>query len=120
MRLKYRAWIKSLKVMAKVVAIDFKKGEVLLKGSERNTVADFSQVILMQSTGVKDKNEKEIYEGDIVEYFRSGLSTIEWVYGGFVVKQANIGHFDFFNKLQGEIEVVGNIYKNPELLEASE
>lgn len=79
---------------------------------------------LMQYTGIKDKHGKEIYEGDIVNEFRKTRSfpdgnffkrKIEWsddmilddAYG-----EKSIG----FNLFHGELEIIGNIYENPELL----
>ena len=78
-----------------------------------------SEMILMQSTGLKDKNDKEIFEGDIVKC--SGLlGTIELFKAMWIcsfVKYNNYQKVGFFAQ---EIEVVGNIYENPELLEEKE
>jgi len=85
------------------------------------------QCDLMQYTGLKDKNGKEIYEGDLingcdvaVEYTKV---TIEWFNGGF----AMMGHQKPNKWIEGrldtpefECEVIGNIYENPELLEDNE
>ncbi len=81
---------------------------------------------LMQYTGLKDKNGKEIYEGDIFglprvnqynEFF--GKVVFDGDFGGFVVHKPN-GGFDFIHVFLIEnrtAEVYGNIYENPELLQ---
>jgi len=67
-------------------------------------------------TGLHDKNGKEIYEGDIVAYNKDygGDKTFEVEYkkGGFTIQNALIGVCK-----QESLEVIGNIYENPELLE---
>ena len=49
---KFRSWIKSLKVMADVLSIDYEDETVLLKGYKRDTIASFSQVDLLRYTGL--------------------------------------------------------------------
>ena len=82
---------------------------------------------IMQSTGLLDKNGKEIFEGDIVQfedcyevsdflYINTGI--IEWCQGGFHVTNRNSVEME--DLLDGEIldvTIIGNIYENPELLE---
>jgi len=73
-----------------------------------------SEFVLMQFTGLTDKNGKEIYEGDIVRRWRSPVpkvvewKTDRWVYTGFNVSSNS--------KYGNTLEVIGNIYQNPELL----
>ena len=67
-----------------------------------------------QYTGLKDKNGKEICEGDIVSYFKDELAEIKLKKGCFAIESEN--YIDYFHEILGEIEVVGNIYENKELL----
>ena len=84
---------------------------------------------LMQYTGLKDKNGVEIYEGDLIKdsYTIDPATIFEVVYhlGGFTVKNidskyAQPASNDYFRAFQDKCEVIGNIYENPELLEANE
>ena len=72
-----------------------------------------------QYTGMKDSNEKEVYEGDIVSTYDEDeeLATIEWGDDTlkFMVTHGNVCS-DLGEYYPREIEVIGNIYDNPELL----
>ena len=75
--------------------------------------------IIMQYTGLKDKNGKEIYEGDIVN---GGIYDGSYCYGKIVFKNAcfyaeSIGRFnEGISEHWQHFEVIGNIYENPDLL----
>ena len=88
---------------------------------------EHSSLILMQYTGLKDKNGKEIFEGDILEFkiYDFNLNRNGWTVRGQV--KFACGQFVAFN-IEGlcevlahgtsHMEVIGNIHENPELLEA--
>lgn len=120
--IKFRAWDKQEKKMQYnddiTIMVKWTTDEPL--PLNRNFEENDLQLML-QYTGLKDKNGKEIYEGDIVEYFEeymdgsmddeSQIEEIEYIDGCF---------YPIGNSLYSgnNIEVIGNIYENPELLEA--
>ncbi len=129
--IKFRAWDKfghPEKQMCEVIEIDFKELKVLLKAKNNQEYWRlFKDVELMQFTGLKDKDDKEIFEGDIFNciYKSDGCKhklIIVWDKENAGFKLKNIGECDqptvrqtFFDMQR--YEVIGNIYKNPELLE---
>jgi uncharacterized phage protein (TIGR01671 family) len=79
------------------------------------------ELVLMQFTGLLDKNGKEIYEGDVVkdmgEYWQERVREIVWSEGHFVpLVRAEYGHNCLDGYDSSEWEIVGNIYENSELL----
>lgn len=96
----------------------------ILSGEEMP--ADDSGYILMQYTGLKDKNGKEIYEGDIVnckEYECYGKITWDEDCAAFyfeILQEDGTFIDEWLYDYIDELEVIGNIYENPELLEVEE
>ena len=74
------------------------------------------EAILMQYTGLKDKNGKEIYEGDILKSPYPNCKNIEikWMTGGCCNFVAT--GWDWDQDCIKNFEVIGNIYENPELI----
>lgn len=72
---------------------------------------------VMQCTGLKDKNGKLIYEGDILKDKYGALHPISWNIKGFY-EADTFAVAGFYNAIQEDMEVIGNIYENKELLES--
>ena len=126
---KFRVWMKSLKWMCDVTNISFdsKFVDICQQGdTERYTEmsVEFDEITLMQSTGLFDRNGKEIFEGDILDY-RGRKALVRWhgSYASFIYRFVDEPH-----KRKAEwkplylaymkCEIIGNIYENTELLEA--
>lgn len=127
---RYRAWIKSLKWMCDVTNISFdsKFVDICQQGdTERCTEmsVEFDEIKLMQSTGLKDKNGKEIFEGDIVDYKgRKALVSWHGSYASFIYRfvdelQKRNAEWNPLYLAYMRCEIIGNIYKNPELWEVN-
>lgn len=77
---------------------------------------------LMQSTGFRDKNGKEIFEGDIIsstDGFLTGVVEFREFLGMFVSELVEYSNFERLCNVATSRKVIGNIYENPELLEVS-
>lgn len=74
---------------------------------------------IMQYTGLKDKNGKEIYEGDIVNCYDDRYDGYEKNVIGYSTQYARFTYLDRMKEIgyYAEMEIIGNIYENPELLE---
>jgi len=127
MILKFRAWDKKNKTMHEVELIDFidNIGYLSIEDGRGDWYSFEVDTILMQSTGLKDKNGVEIFEGDIVKKTNGSIGYVVYLHqeAGFVVvlkkSDYRLGHRNTGEpyKEATNHEIIGNVYENPELLE---
>ncbi|MDQ8229659.1 YopX family protein [Enterococcus faecium] len=124
---RYRAWDKKTKTIQEIESISFKEKKLVIDQKSvawfnSDYIRNFDEVELMQSTGLRDKNGVEMFEGDIVKTLEvdSGVtfSTIKFEEGAFCIDYKNLGtEFEFLYFADSHLEVVGNIWENSGLLE---
>jgi len=112
MEIKFRAWDKKNKRMLIPDAIWLRNQEISIQG------CFYKDIILMQYTCLKDKNGKEIYDGDIVKFRGNQIGYIDFDHGMFCLKIYNPYEscYNPWTFRPKEVEVIGNIYENPNLL----
>ena len=122
---KFRCFDKDAKTMHEVVAIDFKDWRVYYEAYGLRSYWN-KNVVLMQSTGIKDKNGVKIYEGDILKLHAIFLAPDDKIgyleyspkYGYSIIFEGNRLYRQEYwastNKLN--YEVIGNVWENEDLL----
>lgn len=125
MKLKFRAWLKKRQEMDNEIDhISWLEDELYCIGDGITYMVSAEDLVLMQSTGLKDKNGKEIFEGDIVKMAKDVYSEPTY----YEVVRHRGGAYRLESKQHGcelwlrhtDCEIVGNIYENRELLEDKE
>ena len=136
---KTNKWVHPPHEMASLDGVNL-LGETILLGGFMDGVSieDLNEIDTLQFTGLKDKNGKEIFEGDIIKeiHFDGWFDKVGETYLGVVkyktydndgmghkfagfVSYPDPEHTDFHgNTILEDCEVVGNIYDNPEILES--
>mgnify|MGYP001014579970 CR=1 FL=1 len=122
MKPRFRAWMKQFKKMDNDIGeMHFEDGEFKYIGDDVRYKRLPEDIILMQSTGLFDKNGKEIFEGDIVSIDTDefGLLVVKYETGIYWLTEDEqcVEHLSDYYKY---VSVIGNIYENPELLEEEE
>nr|DAK89445.1 MAG TPA: YopX protein [Bacteriophage sp.] len=124
---RFRAWNKATKEMYEVddiMSIDFGRSEISVKTLffEHTNCYKFDDIVLMQSTGLKDKNDKEIFEGDIIDStdgFLTGVIEFRVSLGMFVSDLVEYSNFERLCNVASSRKIIGNVWKHPELAEVS-
>lgn len=122
---KFRAWSTDKKIMAEVRTLRFTDE---LVETDKFVERSIEGVKLIQSTGLKDKNGKEIFEGDILKVANNDSSWFEVVKydhdkAMFISKEVNLKYevpetplYDLFSPYLFKVEVIGNIWESHGLL----
>ena len=120
-RFKFRAWNKMTKTMKEVSQLNFSEEQVgnCPTDSGKCTVHLCWQpsMIVMQCTGLRDKNGKLIYEGDIIRQPDGCIGVIVWQGVSYWTESPgsharDLEHTPYYEN----VEVIGNVYENPELI----
>ena len=133
MKTKFRLWDKRFSEFVEDFLVS-EDGKIYKKSTDTGYGIAISRetsdkVILMQSTGILDKNSQEIFEGDIISDGHTSRDIRHHQTFGFYTindngdeeffgDTASLEDFEEVSKYMSEnIEIIGNIYENPELLE---
>ena len=120
--IKFRAFLKSNQLMYDVLTLDIIDNKVLINNQEKQLkgYVKYQDVELMQYTGLKDKNGKEIYEGDIIS-FGDNKAVVFYGRAKFRVKYRYYNNCYCYDDLSdvlyyNKVKIIGNTYENLELL----
>ena len=124
---KFRAWLKKEQKMDNYIDhISWLEDELYCIGDGITYMVSAEDLVLMQSTGLRDKNGKEIFEGDVVRQVRTHPTTengtitgvVTMLEGAWLIVNDNEQLASDLWSETDENEIIGNVYENTELLEA--
>lgn len=125
---KFRAWDKTTSKLHVVNGIYCDNKKIHYIDDNRVRFVGFDNVIIMQSTGLFDKNGQEIFEGDVITngkdvmcmkrhntlgFYAEQKGKVEFIADGAVLEEFE----EDAKEIADSLEIIGNIYENPELLE---
>ena len=124
-KFKMKAWLMKEKKMVSIIGIDFNYEYIRYTEddnlfNENYKTAEFKNIELLQFTGLKDNGGQELYEADIIK-FNDGIDDIYGLIsyddedGTYRVSYENIT--EHLSEREGDFEIVGNIFENPDLHE---
>ena len=123
--LKIKAWLKKEKKMVAIIVIDFNYEYIRYTEddnlfNENYKTAEFKDIELLQFSGAKDKAGQELYEADVIKFNDGiddiyGLISYDHEDGTYRVSYENIT--EHLSEREGDFEIVGNIFENPDLHE---
>lgn len=125
---RFRAWLKEDKEMVDVEEINFFNGEFDFIGDAITWMCKSDDCVLMQSTGLRDKNGKEIFEGDIlsIETDEENVRVeVSWdsKHALFVFESKKYNEKkalgELFEDNSYPFKIIGNVWEHPELAEVS-
>ena len=122
---KMKAWLKKENKMVSIIGIDFNYEYIRYTEddnlfNENYKTAEFKNIELLQFTGLKDNGGQELYEADVIK-FNDGIDDIYGLIsyddedGTYRVSYENIT--EHLSEREGDFEIVGNIFENPDLHE---
>lgn len=121
--LKFRAWHDGL--MYSVYHMELNESGVFFVEMRNNEAwslfhtDNLDSIVLMQFTGLRDRNGKEIYRDDILRIEGAATGTVIEGRGGYIIEFADGRRLSFEDTVSEHIEIVGNTWESKELVEVS-